>query len=206
MAADAGLREGSYGLYRDRAQAKSAIQEAINRYDEVLGGTEEEALRQRASFNLGRARECLGDVKAAESQYQNVANQWPDTPFGIAAAKRVKDLKRPETREFYDWFARQETRATPGPGAPGARAPYHLDTLPDTGGSSEDSVVVPDASTEAGTDADAKAGSLDDLDSPDMKPESGEAPAAGDAKAGDIKAGDAKAGDAKAGAGTAEPK
>ena len=78
--------------------------------------------------------ECLGEIRKAEEEYQAIASKWHDTPIAIAAEKRSKDLQRPETKEFYDWFARQDIgrRISPNPSNPGLKSPFNLDLLPDS--------------------------------------------------------------------------
>ena len=108
MAADLGLDEGSNLLFRDTLLARDILRTAADHYQTVLGETREPALLKQASFGLARVHECLGEIKKAEAEYQAIAAKWPDTPFALAAEKRAKDLKRPETKEFYDWFAKQD--------------------------------------------------------------------------------------------------
>ncbi len=70
-------------------------------------------------------------MKEAREAYSNLVARWPTSALEEAARARVKDLDRPETKQFYDWFDKQN----PGksmlgtPGKPGEKPAFNLDTL-----------------------------------------------------------------------------
>ena len=134
MAAELGLNEGSNVLFRDKVLARDILDRAADRYQQVLGETRDPALVKQASFGLARVHECLGEIKKAEEEYQAIASKWHDTPVAIDAEQRLKDLQRPETKEFYEWFAKQDIgrRISPNPGKPGLKSPFNLNLLPDS--------------------------------------------------------------------------
>ena len=135
---------------------------AADHYQQVLGESREPALLKQASFGLARVHECLGELKKAEAEYQAIATKWPDTPFAVAADKRAKDLKRPETKEFYDWFAKQDVGKRNSPRTPSLQLPFNMDnlpTLPERSGkapgddATPDSSATPDAAAETSSEA-----------------------------------------------------
>ncbi|HTU27514.1 MAG TPA: hypothetical protein VMF30_19045 [Pirellulales bacterium] len=132
-AADLGLNEATNQLFRDKMLAQDILRSAADHYQTVLGQTSDPTLIKRASFGLAQAHECLGQITHAEEEYEAIVNKWPGTPVAKAAEKRAKDLKRPETRQFYDWFAKQDIgkRITPGSNQPGLKSPFNLNMLPD---------------------------------------------------------------------------
>jgi len=138
MAAELGLNEGSNQLFHDKVLAHDILRRAADRYQQVLGEAREPALLKQASFGLARVHECLGEIKKAADEYQAISTKWPDSPIALAADQRTKDLKRMQTKEFYDWFAKQDIgkRIAPHSGMPGLKSPFNLDILPDTPGQS----------------------------------------------------------------------
>jgi hypothetical protein len=170
MAADMALEEGSEELFRDKALARDILRKSVDQYQQVIGETQEDTLLKQAWFGLARAHECLGELKQAEEEYGRLVAKWPGTPLATAAEARSKDLQRHETKEFYDWFAKQDIRkrVQSGPGTPGFRAPFDFGTLPgssgDTGGSpaspsddgaSPSSSEAPDSDTSGAATRDA---------------------------------------------------
>ncbi len=93
------------------------------------------ALRQRATFGLARARESQGSLEKAMEHYQEVGRNWPEGAYAAAAARRLEDLKKTDTKLLYDRFAKFDPKplSSPGPGGPGERLPFELDSLPDDG-------------------------------------------------------------------------
>lgn len=93
------------------------------------------ALRQRATFGLARARESQGSLEKAMEHYEEVGRNWPEGAYAAAAARRLEDLKKTDTKLLYDRFARFDPKpvSSPEPGGPGERLPFDIDTLPDDG-------------------------------------------------------------------------
>jgi hypothetical protein len=152
MAAELGLSEGSNQLFRDKLVANDILRRAADRFQQVLGEARDPTLLKQASFGLARVHECLGEIKKAEAEYQAIAEKWSDAPVALAAEKRVKDLKRMQTREFYDWLAKQDIgkRISPHPSMPGLKSPFNLNILPD---SPDQSGTVPGNNAVPGDDA-----------------------------------------------------
>ena len=86
-----------------------------------------------------QAQEALNDFQNAEISYRNIISLWPDTSVAKSAAERLAFLEQPSTRQFYDWFVKQEP--------PKPRQPA---TIPDVPGvipsSSPFSVTPPESS------------------------------------------------------------
>jgi hypothetical protein len=134
MAADFGLAEGCDQLFRDKVLARELLRQSADHYQQIIGETHEVTLLKQASYGLARAHECLGEIKKAEEEYQAITTKWPDTPYALAAKSRATDLKRHETKEFYDWFDKQDIRKRVSPDAtgPGGKLPFEIQTLPDS--------------------------------------------------------------------------
>jgi len=135
MAGDIYLIYGCNQLFVNKASANQELRKAVECYLTVLEQSKTAALRERATFGLARAREAMGDLKKSSQRYKEVTSNWPDGTFSEAAARRLEDLKRPETLSMYDKFAKFDPRPayTNEPGVPGQRVPFSLDSLPDDG-------------------------------------------------------------------------
>lgn len=125
-AGDISLALGSDKLWEDRDEANSRFKEAATSYQSALDTADHEMLRQRALLGLAQANEAMKDFSAAESNYQNILSEWPDSTIAESASSRLAFLQQPSTKEFYDWFlaqdppAPQQPAAIPGMGMPGA--------------------------------------------------------------------------------------
>ena len=94
-------------------------------------------LLQRATFGLARAHEAIGQGRWPKPA-RNIArspSKWPDSPYAAPAEARAKDLDRPATKTFYDWFAKYEPPRPMAkePGTPGVRPDFMKDPLDDGG-------------------------------------------------------------------------
>lgn len=109
--ADVQLGGGVEALFNDRAEANSELRRAKDNYNQVLNerGASELA-QQRAAQGVARAAEALNELPAASEMYQTIIERWPDSAFADMARRRVADLDRRSTQEFYDWFALQDPK------------------------------------------------------------------------------------------------
>ncbi len=129
--ADLNLNQGSDLLYHDRVVGREKLHSAVDGYETVLKEATTSAVLERATFGLAKARESLGELKEAGDAYSRLVKQWPHSALEETARRRAKDLERPETKEFYDWFDKQ----SPGksllgePGKPGEKPAFDLDIL-----------------------------------------------------------------------------
>lgn len=110
LAADEDLREGSYLLYENRELATQKLESALDLYEQVIKGSADDLmLLTRARFGAGRTSECLFKVDAAVDFYQQIASsEASSSALGKAAKERIGALKKPETKDWYKWFATQE--------------------------------------------------------------------------------------------------
>jgi hypothetical protein len=162
--ADIDLNEGTDMLFKNKPVALETLRNAVEHYQEVLDGSREAALLQRATYGQARAHESLGDLDAARKQYASIPVKWPGSPFEAAAQQRAKDLDRRDTKEFYDWFVKQEPGKTMAkePGVPGMKLPFDLDTIKSPSASSDGSTdsgpALPAASDDATSESQPEAG------------------------------------------------
>lgn len=110
LAADEDLREGSYLIYNDREAAQSKLQSANELYQKVIKGAGSDLmLLTRARFGAARTNECLFKVDAAIELYQQIVNsEMSKSALASVAKERIELLKKPETKDWYKWYATQE--------------------------------------------------------------------------------------------------
>lgn len=135
IVADQDLGAGCNELFINKGNANVRLNSAVEHYLKVLKESDEPMLRQRATFGLARARESLGDLGKAAESYSEVTKNWPRGAFADMARQRLADLKKPSTKAFYDAFAKFVPKPAPseGPGVPGKRPKFDLDSIPDDG-------------------------------------------------------------------------
>jgi len=103
--ADERLANGCDQMFRDKAVAQQALNQAIQAYQAELRDSRGDMFHERATFGLARATEAKGeDLKAAEELYQKIVDKWPHGAFGQAAKHRLADLQRQEIKQLYDDF------------------------------------------------------------------------------------------------------
>jgi hypothetical protein len=130
--ADNYLGEGCNRLFVNKATAQQELTKAIELYQTVRQESRSPALLERATFGLARAKESKGDaehIKQAEQLYEDVATQWPNGAYAVAASQRLKDLRRPATKTLYDQFAHFEPMPAFSHG-PGGQPSFDLNNMP----------------------------------------------------------------------------
>jgi tetratricopeptide (TPR) repeat protein len=133
IVADRAFSQGSSQLFEDRTKANEELSKAVTHYKEAVGGSDP-LLRQRALFGLGRSYESQsGKLQDARAQYERLIKEFPDSVYGGLAKKRLADIDRGSTKEFYDWFAEAKLPAPPGSegGVPGEKPPFSLEGIDD---------------------------------------------------------------------------
>jgi hypothetical protein len=154
LAADIDLQEGTRLLFSDTVVARSKLNASVEAYREILKRSQSDDLEQRARYGLARATESLCDVSEAKELYQSIVTRWAHCPFSEIAEQRAKDLGRTETKEFYDWFRKQEF-GKKFINKPGEKPAFDLNSLgtPDSGAAFPDfgKATLGD-STESSTD------------------------------------------------------
>lgn len=149
--ADLYLSNGCNRLFENKATAREDLKKAVENYTLVLSDSRSTALREQAAFGLGRALEALGDdLPAARKRYEEylgirllqagfkgsldealpkiqdaelAGKQWPEGAYVKAALRRIDDLNRPATEQFYNRFAKFDPKPSfaEEPGIPGKR-------------------------------------------------------------------------------------
>lgn len=196
LAADEELREGSYQLYQDRTLAEQKLESAVDLYEQVIKGASDDLmLLTRARFGAGRASECLFKIDAAIDFYEQIEkSEMSGSALGKAAKIRIDVLKKPETKDWYKWFATQEPyKPTPNRNSRGLNTLPGLPevpniTIPGLGDSTKSGEKKPEANGETekapGLDLSKPAGEREETpsrfdDKPPATP-SPETPPAGD--------------------------
>jgi predicted negative regulator of RcsB-dependent stress response len=117
--ADGQLSIASRYYLQNRAAAMEALNRASGAYQSLLTETDDEQIKSRAHFGLGRVYELQNDLDKAREEYLAVKGG-----FARLAEQRVKQLAEKDTKETHAWLATAESprRAAPaGPGMPGQR-------------------------------------------------------------------------------------
>jgi hypothetical protein len=111
------LLNGAEGLTVNRStQASDALKAALERYRKLATECADSPLLvQEALMGVAKAKEGLigvkpekadedyGTLQQAEDAYRALADKYPDSPLGVAAASRLKELEArgPEIEKFY---------------------------------------------------------------------------------------------------------
>jgi hypothetical protein len=147
VGADLRLASGCDQLFGNKVEAGQELQKAMEGYVAVLEVSKESSTRERATFGLARTYEAMagtrqsqGELKKAEEKYQEVVDKWGEGVYAKPAKRRLKDLARKATREFYDQFAAYDPKPAFDPGKGG------VGDLPFDAGSLSPGSDVPDLS------------------------------------------------------------
>ncbi|MCC6123470.1 MAG: hypothetical protein IT426_00760 [Pirellulales bacterium] len=109
-AADLYLNNGSELLFQNKSKANSELGDAATLYQKILPRLNNPFLIAKANFGLARAQECQNQLAEAKKHYEAVVKIQPDGPYGVLAKRRLEDLNRPATNEYYDKFAKFEPK------------------------------------------------------------------------------------------------
>jgi hypothetical protein len=129
---DLQLAKGVDALFEDRTGGQEALKEAAEAYEFVIHNAPRGSLLvERATFGLGEVFESQNELDKARSQYEDVVTNWPDGAFSAQAKQRLADLDKPATKQFYDWFAKQEPRKKPAASSSptGGKLPFDASKL-----------------------------------------------------------------------------
>lgn len=190
VSADLRLANGCDQLFGNKIVAGQELQKAMESYVAVLEVSKESLIRERATFGLARTYEAMagtrqsqGELKKAEEKYQEVVDNWAEGVFANSAKRRLEDLGRTATKEFYDQFAAYDPNPTFDPAGGGlgdlpfdsgslspGSAPSDFSNLLDSPGLSGDDAAKDDSmdsgDQEEGEPTDSKKG----IDAPDGQP------------------------------------
>ena len=99
-------------LAADKAKAVEQLEKSVPMFQAAQKLADNDGIRQSAVYGSAVAYETLAacrtagnDLAEAEKAYQELVNRWPDSLYGQRAAKRLVQLAKPETREFYHFIA-----------------------------------------------------------------------------------------------------
>jgi hypothetical protein len=135
LAADKNLEEGSMLIFSERELAEDKLKVALELYEKVIAeAAKDPMLVTRARYGAARTSECLFKVDAAIEFYQQIV----DSPMGMsalgkAAVDKIEQLKKPETKDWYKWYATTEPPkpVLNSPGRSGLGAMPELPKFPD---------------------------------------------------------------------------
>ncbi|MBN2474017.1 MAG: hypothetical protein JXB62_05385 [Pirellulales bacterium] len=133
VAGDVRMAIGCSALFKNKPTANENLRQAAEHYRSVLDGSQSPTLLERANYGLARTLEAQGSLGKAVEHYQAVVSRWPDGAYAVAASRRLDDLEKASTKEFYDDFAKFDPtpRYSAEPGQPGERLPFDLESLPE---------------------------------------------------------------------------
>jgi hypothetical protein len=95
----------------------------------VEQSAKDQMLKAWALFGLGRAHESLGKLDQARGDYERLKKEYPNSSLADDAEQHLKNLEKQSTKEFYDWFAKQDPRPLDlqrEPGTPGQKPVFDL--------------------------------------------------------------------------------
>ena len=139
-------REGCDALFSSKASANQQLRRATDSFMQVLDQSGDRELRQRATFDLARAREAQNQLSQAVEQYEQVVKEWPNGTFASLAQQRLDDLKRKSTRAFYDEFAKYDPKPAYSDN-PGKGPAFDAGLLPDNSSARPGSARTDDKGT-----------------------------------------------------------
>ncbi|HEX3658117.1 MAG TPA: hypothetical protein VHV55_20180 [Pirellulales bacterium] len=130
--ADQQLQSGTNQLFQDRAEARKSLAGAVENYRWVAEHAGDKLLEERATLGLAKSYESEDKLQEAREQYKKLLDRSPEGVYAREARDRLRDLDKQSTRQFYDWFAEQQTKP-PGslePGIPGLKPKFDTSSLP----------------------------------------------------------------------------
>jgi hypothetical protein len=133
--ADIQFQNGVTQLFENRAQANLFLTSAVDNYAKLRSDTSDRMLQARATMGLARSYEALNRLSNARLEYDALIARYPNDVWVDEAKRRSADLERQSTRDFYDWFARQDVKPTPTEDAsiPGHKPKFDMRSLPPEG-------------------------------------------------------------------------
>ncbi len=170
-AGDLYLRNGTYQLFENKAEAANELEKAIDSYETALKiGIDDKDLHERAVFGLARAYESVAGTRAGQGQldqaieqYQKLVEQWPEGIYISIAEDRLASLNTKTAKEFYDIFAATEEKTAPTSPTGIGLDPAELQQVPE--GPTDDLLEKAGLSFEEETDQEAKEPSSEEADS-----------------------------------------
>jgi hypothetical protein len=100
-------------MFQNRQTAKQELDAARGLYEQVVALTDEPMLKQRAIYGLAKCQEAQGQFDQAKKNYEQIIESWGDSQLAALAKERLDELQRPETKQWYNWFAEQTPATSP---------------------------------------------------------------------------------------------
>lgn len=119
LLAEQSLTRGDNLLYVDKPRGRDLILQAVDAFRSAGDATSDVTIKAWSKFGLGRAYESLGDLKRAKDELERAIADDPDGAIAVQARKHIDTLAQQSTKEFYDWFAKQDPRPAPSTTIPG---------------------------------------------------------------------------------------
>jgi tetratricopeptide (TPR) repeat protein len=123
------LDQGADALYVDKPAARENLLKASDAFQSAEQNVRDPMLRSWALYGVGRAHESMGDLDRARSDYEKMIKEYPDSSLTEPARTHLARLNSMPTKEFYDWFAKQDPRPPlpeKEPGTPGQKPLFDL--------------------------------------------------------------------------------
>lgn len=139
---EAELNEGIRLQFTDRKSADAELKKSAEAFDAVIkSGTAPAIALERAYLGKARYLEATSDGKLddAVAAYKSFAQKYPNSIYKSLIEGRIKDLEKPEAKDFYAWFSKlnpkPEDRPNPRDGLPSGHpdinAPITLPQIPE---------------------------------------------------------------------------
>lgn len=115
LEAEQSFRDGVRLQFNDRQGAESELKRAADAFDKVLKTENAPAIAtERALIGKARLLETTsnGSFEEAEKAYSTFLQKYPESIYKDSVQERLDALKKPDTKEFYAWFAKQNPKPT----------------------------------------------------------------------------------------------
>ncbi len=141
LEAEQSFRDGVRLQFSDRKGAESELKRAGEAFDKVLGTANAPAVAtERALIGKARLLETTsdGNFEKALEAYNAFLQKYPESIYKDSVQERIDALKKPGTKDFYAWFAKQDPKPTdrrrPNDGLPPGHPeiPVSLPEIPDS--------------------------------------------------------------------------
>jgi tetratricopeptide (TPR) repeat protein len=124
------LDDGSNALFLNKQSGRESLFKAAEAFATVEKETRDSILRSWALYGLARSHESMGDLDRARGDYERLIKEYPEGSLTDAAKTHLNRIDQPTTKQFYDWFAKQEPRPPAAenlPGVPGLKPSFNLE-------------------------------------------------------------------------------
>jgi tetratricopeptide (TPR) repeat protein len=106
--ADRELNDGVNRLFTQKSAGRDLIRTAADDYQNVAERAVQPMLIEHALYGLGRSQESLDQLSKAHEAYDRLLKDYPSGAYAERARRRIEELDRDSTKEWYDWFAKTE--------------------------------------------------------------------------------------------------